>query len=847
MRRLYSLFCVLCLCTYALPAVAQPFSVDAYKQFLEKNKNLTVEEMLAMYPAGKFVETLSLDVASAHYMDSIHTHYSLTSDEQRLLGKHGFVVSERLSRPTFVQAYGEIFHKDLPVFISTDGILHAIHMSYSSMLQNMERNVMLPAIQTMLADLHTALPTFAQGYPQPEMRQMLVDLDVYCSVPLALLGTPTTPVFAESKKSVDDILALIKEEQATMYPLFATTPRVYDFSQFTPRGHYTSSPELTRYFQAMMWLGRTELYLIPPTSANYTPTPEDIQRQTIATALLLELMEQTNSFATVEQIEKTLAFLVGEQDNVMAKHLHELFASVGIQKASDLLDKTVLGTFQETLAKQPYAFQHIMSQILYNNPGNPEQIRPASAFLLVGQRFIIDSYITGNVVYDRVNTGEPRMLPSTLDILFALGNDATAQLLQPELKNYNYASNLAALRYLVHSYDDEFWNSTYYNMWLNSIRTLNPPADRTKLPAFMQTAAWWQEKMNTQLSSWAQLRHDNLLYAKQSYSGGITCSFPCSYVEPIPAFYTAVEQLARTTQIRLKELAFQDDYTRIFIHRYFDGVADIMQQLAGIAQKELDGTELSEKEKKFLQSMLFQTPGSGCTGPEYNGWYTHLYLDRNSLEEKDLVVADVHTAPTDADGAPVGWVLHGGTGAINMGVWISAVPGGKQTAFVGPVMSYYEHVTMGFKRLTDEEWANTYNVAPSVRPNFVNLYLANSQGETYAQGAKLLTGALVSGIEKPSEPSTALEAMAFPNPFSNYTTIRFAVPARVAGLPAQLTVYNAQGQVVQQLLNAPVPANTYLLRWYGTTQDGTEAPNGVYYYKLTIGTSETTGMMVVER
>ena len=63
-------------------------------------------------------------------------------------------------------------------------------------------------------------------------------------------------------------------------------------------------------------------------------------------------------------------------------------------------------------------------------------------------------------------------------------------------------------------------------MWLNSIRKLNPPKDRSALPQFMQTAAFWQEKLNTQLSSWAQLRHDNLLYAKQSYTGGVPiCPF----------------------------------------------------------------------------------------------------------------------------------------------------------------------------------------------------------------------------------------------------------------------------------------------------------------------------------
>ena len=61
----------------------------------------------------------------------------------------------------------------------------------------------------------------------------------------------------------------------------------------------------------------------------------------------------------------------------------------------------------------------------------------------------------------------------------------------------------------------------------------------------MQTAAWWQQKMNTQLASWAQLRHDNLLYAKPSYSGGVSCSFPEAYVEPFPEFYGRLAAFAR--------------------------------------------------------------------------------------------------------------------------------------------------------------------------------------------------------------------------------------------------------------------------------------------------------------
>jgi len=60
-------------------------------------------------------------------------------------------------------------------------------------------------------------------------------------------------------------------------------------------------------------------------------------------------------------------------------------------------------------------------------------------------------------------------------------------------------------------------------------------------------------------------------------------------------------------------------------------------------------------------------------------------------------------------------------------------------AFIGPVMSYYERITVGFKRLTDEEWQTEYATTPSYRPPLVNLYLANQEGEAKGESISLFT------------------------------------------------------------------------------------------------------------
>ena len=60
----------------------------------------------------------------------------------------------------------------------------------------------------------------------------------------------------------------------------------------------------------------------------------------------------------------------------------------------------------------------------------------------------------------------------------------------------------------------------------------------------MRTPMWNRRILNTQLESWAELRHDNLLYAKQSFTAVAACEYPDAYVDPYPAFYAAMARMA---------------------------------------------------------------------------------------------------------------------------------------------------------------------------------------------------------------------------------------------------------------------------------------------------------------
>ena len=822
------------------------FSVEAYKQFVETHQNMDGGELMQMHDAGTFLNQIPAQTQTALYLDTIESKYGLTDYEKSLIEKNGFMVSERLKSVSLGTALTEIFYKDLPLFISTDALLHALHISYDRVLKDIELGYIIPKLITILDELQKKIPTLKTEYAaKPEMIKSMEDVDLYIGLANRLLTNQSTFTFSTNLGKADSLItqiAALKMEPVTM---FSENCRLYDFSQFKVRGHYTDYmyPVLAKYFQAMMWLGRTEIYLTPPKSAGSCSyqSKNDIQRQIIDAMLISKLMDISGMQSSFDEIDGIIEFFVGKSDNVTLNNLTFLKDKIQITDPGELLDTNKVNVFQTELSKNEFAYQRILSQVLINN--GTDSIVPASAFLLLGQRFIIDSYVFSQVVYDRIKSR--RMLPQSLDVLFALGNDASAQLLQSELEKYHYSTNLASLRYLIDAYSDEFWNSSMYNSWLNAIRTINPPKDRGQLPPFMQTAAYWQSKMNTQLASWAQLRHDNLLYAKQSYSGIPTCSYPFVYVEPIPDFYKNLKSYATIALQKFQSVSFDEPHFKNVVLNYFNNLYSISDTLGSIAKKELAKELLSDNEKHFLQTTLVLEPDDPYAHKQFDGWFSKLFYE-NGLNQFDIneinhfVVADVHTSPANESGKIVGWVKHVGTGPFNLGVWIANNDENKPVAFIGPALSYHEYTSTNFLRLTDEEWAAQY-LSASPRPSFVNSYLADSAGNTKGNGAMLFTS-----IERKDNPTSSMNylvAQNYPNPFNPSTIISFTIPEAMARQNVSLKIYNINGELIKTFFEKDLPAGNYVTRWDGTNESGSAVPSGVYLYKVTAGNNFVTGKM----
>ncbi len=826
-------------------AQTSQFNLNEYKLFLQQNANITADQLLQMHPAGMFEGNINLPTNDALYYDSIKTLYALTNFEENLIESHGFMVSERLKFDSFGEAFLDVYHKDLPVMVTTDAILHAFHISYDKVLKNMELGKIIDEVTDILNGMHQSMPQLTALYnTNPDMLTKLKDVDIYVTVGRKLMGISASPYYSDNGSFIDTLIQLIMDADGIgTLNLFSSNCRSYDWSQFKPRGHYVDPqyPELKKYWRTMIWYGRMEIYLGKLSGMDpfcEPQTPEDIKRQVIDAFLIRQLIEISGVRSKVDDVEDMIKFFVGEQDNVTLANLDFLKTAASINSPADLLNDTKLKEFHDSLANQSFAYQLIMSQLLSSDPMSPDSISPASAFLLFGQRFVVDSYVMSQVVYDRIKYAGGqvcRLFPSSLDPLFALGNDAALQLLKPELETYHYSYILAGLRYLFDNYSDDYWRSSLYNAWVGSIRQLNPPEDRTTLPQFMTTAAFWQEKLNTQLFSWAQLRHDNLLYAKQSYTGIPICSYPYGYVEPFSEFYQSLKTFSVIAKNKFQGMTFSDPTYKQKLIDYYDNFSLTMDTLKSISEKELSGTLLSLEEINFLKGIVYEG-SSGCA-PGFDGWYPKLFLmddetQFKGLMEKENIVADIHTTPADCWGNIYGWITHVGTGYTNLGVFIANVPSGEKIAFVGPLNSYYEYVTDNFLRLTDEEWTATY-LQSAARPSWVNLYLADSTGSSRGEGATLITGIKRNVDEVIPESDIILNN--YPNPFNPSTIIHFTVPYDRSNQIVKLSLYNIQGELVETLIDTNLPSGSYVTKW-----NAKNFASGIYICSIFVGEKNKT-------
>src|SRR6478609_5656183 len=148
---------------------------------LDASRQLSADAVLEKHRIAH--STLSYDPLESEYLDIIQgSALSLSEGEMAKLGENGFVISKSHTFPTFVGGYAAVYEQHLPVYISADAILEAVHSSYDEILMSIEYQALIPLLKDLLASMHQALSSsdFSEA--------TRADVDVYLSVARSLLA-----------------------------------------------------------------------------------------------------------------------------------------------------------------------------------------------------------------------------------------------------------------------------------------------------------------------------------------------------------------------------------------------------------------------------------------------------------------------------------------------------------------------------------------------------------------------------------------------------------------------------------------------------------------------------------
>jgi len=305
---------------------------------------------------------------------------------------------------------------------------------------------------------------------------------------------------------------------------------------------------------------------------------------------------------------------------------------------------------------------------------------------------------------------EVKGFPRGLDLMALLGSERAKEILESsgDTEYSDYEKKFTELKKEVDSLSKEDWSKNLYLNWLYVLKSLWNEFGYG-YPTFMQTEAWQDKELNTALASWTELRHDTLLYVKQSYTmaelGGIFEPPPVvGYVEPVPEFYARLLALTKMTNQGFKSLIPQKELEKLMIEAGLDRFTEILSKLLDISKKELENKPLNDNEYNFIENFgsisegLISTVSGGEVDPEVL---------------KTVLVADVHTDGNTEK------VLEEGVGYIKTAVIAYKLPEGHILLGVGPTFSYYEFKQPMEDRLTDEEWRETLDSNPPPEPEWI--------------------------------------------------------------------------------------------------------------------------------
>ena len=634
-------------------------------------------------------------------MDNLINPFQLKEFDSKLynmLGKNGFAIVPAEHNQLF-HVYEKNDYADFPSFVTTDLYLQLFHLYFDCVLRDVEEKHLDSLMIVFSSQMEAEMKTLTSSQ-DAEVKAAAEFGQAWFAVASWLFSHDKAPASAATlnvpeaykKMVMEEITKAIDAENGYSDMLEYFPPEeMFGYSLFRPRGHYTRSKVCSRYFRGMMWL---------QTAHFGTNKPSKMKQ----IALIANVINQQPKLSAIyNKVSEPITYLMGTPDNVTILQVANRIKEMGLPIEKLLSSRKEMANLTkdiEEIAKRQMRIELKKTRgSKYVVDIMPQRYQPDAEALIT--------------TTDQDSPVSLRPCPKGLDWMAVMGLPGAERILIDELKEtQRWAGFPKALTTARKKAATTQWEACVANQWMYTLQSLGDTAQ--SLPYFMQSPQWQKKNLNTALASWAELKHDAILYAKQPMlaecgDGGPEPPVVKGYVEPNVKFWEKAIALVTRMDKVLTTYSLQTEKAKAVYER----IKEMAEFCRDISKKELNGGKITDEEYNQIEIIGSTVENISLELVSEDNQMLQGWSDVVSTDKKVAVVADVFTAAGENVAIDDMCVLYEGVGPAYE-IYVVVEIDGSLYLTRGSVFSYREFTRlMSDPRMTDEEWQEELKKSPT--------------------------------------------------------------------------------------------------------------------------------------
>jgi len=634
-------------------------------------------------------------------MDNLINPFQLKEFDSKLynmLGRNGFAIVPAEHNQLF-HVYEKNDYADFPSFVTTDLYLQLFHLYFDCVLRDVEEKHLDSLMIVFSSQMEAEMKTLTSSQ-DAEIKAAAEFGQAWFAVASWLFSHDKAPASAAKLSVPEAYKKMVMEEITKAFDAengysdmleYFPPEEMFGYSLFRPRGHYTRSKVCSRYFRGMMWL---------QTAHFGTNKPSKMKQ----IALIANVFNQQPKLRAIyNKVSEPITYLMGTPDNVTIIQVANQIKEMGLpieQLLSSRKDMANLTKDIEEIAKRQMRIELKKTRgSKYVVDIMPQRYQPDAEALIA--------------TTDQDSPVSLRPCPKGLDWMAVMGLPGAERILIDELKEtQRWTGFPKALTTARKKAATTPWDACVANQWMYTLQSLGDTAQ--SLPYFMQSPQWQKKNLNTALASWAELKHDAILYAKQPMlaecgDGGPEPPVVKGYVEPNVKFWEKAIALVTRMDKVLTTYNLQTEKAKAVYER----IKEMAEFCRDISKKELNGGKITDEEYNQIEIIGSTVENISLELVSEDNEMLQGWSDVVSTDKKVAVVADVFTASGENVAIDNKCVLYEGVGPAYE-IYVVVEIDGSLYLTRGAVLSYREFTRLiSDPRMTDEEWQEELKKSPT--------------------------------------------------------------------------------------------------------------------------------------